>query len=197
VIGADGCPDRVAASIRDHPYSAKRPACLVACGCCEQGRLATGRRRRLTAVRLFGGRRWRGRISGRAKGVAVASTLFLVARRAAQLTFPCGAFVFFLGTFDPILVLVAIVRKLSRDFVWSAWRSGAFVRFELYDLPNRELVHGALIRLLTVNLYWMDRMRASMSRDLLPVSCREPVDPERSGRKVPLPPMRYWNWPIA
>jgi hypothetical protein len=131
------------------------------------------------------------------KGVAVASTLFLVARRAAQLTFPCGAFVFFLGTFDPILVLVAIVRKLSRDFVWSAWRSGAFVRFELYDLPNRELVHGALIRLLTVNLYGMDRMRASMSRDLLPVSCREPVDPERSGRKVPLPPMRYWNWPIA
>src|SRR6266436_8813650 len=63
------------------------------------------------AVGLFGGRRWRGRISGRARGVAVASTLFLAARRAAQLTFPCGAFVFFLGAFDSILVLMTIVRE--------------------------------------------------------------------------------------
>jgi len=66
---------------------------------------------RLRAVGLFfGGRRGRGRISGRARGVAVASTLLLVARRAAQLTFPCGAFVFFLSAFYSILVLVAIVR---------------------------------------------------------------------------------------
>jgi hypothetical protein len=34
----------------------------------------------------------------------------LAARRAAQLAFPCGAFVFFLDAFDSILVLVAIVR---------------------------------------------------------------------------------------
>src|SRR6266404_1343528 len=69
-------------------------------------------------------RRWRGRISGRARAVAVASTLFLAARRAAQLTFPCGAFVFFLGAFNSIFVLVAIVRSLFGDFVRSAGRSG-------------------------------------------------------------------------